>query len=125
MANAMGWHLPGLPGRRAGRSAPCPTRTAPAGHHVVPHDVRSRACPSGHDASLGLTIGDPAKPRSAGSYRVLIFVNGWNMGQFIGHVGPQRTFVLPTGILNPNGRNTLALAVTSDGGPATCWRRSS
>jgi hypothetical protein len=42
-------------------------------------------------------------------------LNGWNVGQLIAHVGPQRTFVLPTGILNPRGRNTLALAVTSDG----------
>jgi hypothetical protein len=50
---------------------------------------------------------------------VLIFVNGWHMGQFIAHIGPQRTFVIPTGILNPNGRNTLALAVTSDGQPGS------
>jgi Beta-galactosidase jelly roll domain len=56
-------------------------------------------------------------PRSGGHYRVLIFLNGWNMGQYIADVGPQHTFVLPTGILNPRGRNTLALAVTSDGGP--------
>jgi hypothetical protein len=54
--------------------------------------------------------------RSGGNYRVLIFLNGWNLGQYIGNVGPQHTFVLPTGILNPNGTNTLALAVTSNGG---------
>ncbi|HEX8604612.1 MAG TPA: beta galactosidase jelly roll domain-containing protein, partial [Pseudoduganella sp.] len=30
-------------------------------------------------------------------------------------IGPQRTFVIPPGILNPNGRNTIALAVTTDG----------
>lgn len=71
--------------------------------------------PADHDASLGLTIGDPAVLRSGGRYRVLIFVNGWNMGQFIAHVGPQRTFILPNGILDPRGMNTLALAVTSDG----------
>jgi len=39
------------------------------------------------------------------------------MGQFIAHVGPQRTFVVPNGVLDPRGRNTLALAVTSDGAP--------
>ena len=72
--------------------------------------------PNGDDASIGLTIGDPTVPRSGGHYRVLIFLNGWNMGQYVADVGPQHTFVLPTGILNPNGRNTLALAVTSDGG---------
>jgi hypothetical protein len=43
-------------------------------------------------------------------------VNGWNLGQYIANVGPQHTFVLPNGILNPHGRNTLAIAVTSNGG---------
>jgi hypothetical protein len=66
-----------------------------------------------------LTLGDPAKLRSTGRYRVLIFVNGWHMGQFVAHIGPQRTFVIPTGILDPNGRNSLALAVTSDGEPGS------
>jgi len=72
--------------------------------------------PAGDDASLGLTIGDPTRPRSGGQYRVLIFLNGWNMGQYAGAIGPQHTFVLPNGVLNPNGQNTLALAVTSAGG---------
>ena len=38
------------------------------------------------------------------------------MGQYIANVGPQHTFVIPNGVLNPDGRNTLAIAVTSDGG---------
>lgn len=56
-------------------------------------------------------------PRSGGHYRALVFLNGWNLGQYLADVGPQHTFVLPTGILNPHGPDTLALAVTSDGGP--------
>ena len=71
--------------------------------------------PRGHDVQLGLAFGDTARPRSERENRALIFVNGWNMGQFIAHVGPQRTFVIPPGILNPNGANTIALAVTTDG----------
>ena len=47
---------------------------------------------------------------------MLIFVNGWNIGQYIANVGPQHTFVVPNGILDPHGSNTLALAVTSNGG---------
>ena len=39
------------------------------------------------------------------------------MGQYIANVGPQHTFVVPNGVLNPHGENTLAIAVTSDGGP--------
>ena len=53
--------------------------------------------PPGVDASLGLTITDtPTK-----SYRAQIFLNGWNVGQYINNVGPQTTFVLPTGLLQP------------------------
>ena len=73
--------------------------------------------PKGHDIQLGLAFGDTTKPRSERENRALIFVNGWNMGQFIAHIGPQRTFVIPPGILNPNGANTIALAVTTDGKP--------
>jgi len=73
--------------------------------------------PKGHDVQLGLAFGDTTRPRSERENRALIFVNGWNMGQFIAHIGPQRTFVIPPGILNPNGPNTIALAVTTDGKP--------
>ena len=64
-----------------------------------------------------LAFGDTDVPRSKARYRVLLFVNGWNMGQFIAHVGPQRVFPIPEGILNHRGSNTVALAVTTDGAP--------
>jgi beta-galactosidase GanA len=109
-----GWSLPGYPDRKwARRSVPDATATAGTSWYRTDFALR---IPAGEDASIGLTIGDPAVPRSGGEYRVLIFLNGWNVGQYIGDVGPQHTFVLPTGILDPRGRNTLALAVTSDGG---------
>jgi hypothetical protein len=67
----------------------------------------------GVDASLGLAISDdPSK-----QYRALIYLNGWNVGQYVNDVGPQTTFVLPNGILDTSGVNTLALAVT---GAAAC-----
>jgi beta-galactosidase GanA len=109
----MGWHLPRF-SDSAWEIAKVPDPRAVAGT-VWYRTQFDLAVPAGHDASLGLSIGDPSKLRSRGTYRVLIFVKGWNLGQFIAHIGPQRTFVLPNGILNPRGRNTLALAVTSDG----------
>jgi beta-galactosidase GanA len=118
----MGWHLPAGANQKGPdgdwETAHVPDSRATAGTiwYRTQFDL---AVPRGHDVSLGLTIGDPTKLRSAGKYRVLIFVNGWHMGQFIAHIGPQRTFVIPTGIVNPNGRNTLALAVTSDGKPGS------
>ncbi|QKV72964.1 beta-galactosidase [Amycolatopsis sp. Hca4] len=114
-ALANGRHLPGFPDR-TWTPAAVPAATADPGTTWY-RTTFSLHVPRDQDTSVGLTIGDPAKPRSGGRYRVLVFLNGWNVGQYIGDVGPQHTFVLPDGILDPHGRNSLALAVTSDGGP--------
>jgi beta-galactosidase GanA len=116
-----GWYLPGFADSAwATRPVPDPTATTGTSWYRTKFTL---SVPAGQDASLGLTIGDPATPRSSRHYRALIFLNGWNLGQYISDVGPQHTFVLPTGILNPNGQNTLALAVTSNGGTADTLER--
>ncbi len=109
-----GWYLPGYPdGTWAKADVPATTATPGTSWYRTDFNLN---LPRDDDASLGLTIGDPATPRSSANYRALIFVNGWNMGQYIANVGPQHTFVIPNGVLDPNGHNTLAIAVTSDGG---------
>ena len=112
----MGWHLPGFDDR-AWRAAGAALPQGAAGTNWYRTHF-SLAVPKGQDATIALAIGETARPRSAAQYRALIFVNGWNMGQFIAHVGPQRVFPIPEGILNHRGANTIALAVTSDGAPA-------
>lgn len=66
--------------------------------------------PRDQDVPVGLRFSDDATRH----YRVLIFVNGWNVGQYINDVGPQHVFVLPQGILRHQGSNSIALAVWSD-----------
>ena len=66
---------------------------------------------------LGLQIGDPDTPQSTHKTRALIFVNGWHVGNFAANIGPQHVFVLPQGIIDPDGDNTITLAVTTDGQP--------
>ncbi len=111
----MGWHLPGFDDARWAK-ATLPATTAPAGTswYRTRFDLN---VPKGQDATIGVQFGDASVPRSPVDYRVLVFVNGWHMGQFIAHVGPQRTFVIPEGVLNHRGRNVVSLAVTSDGKP--------
>ena len=109
-----GWYLPGYPDGDWTRTS-VPASTAMSGTAWYRTTFRLHI-PTVDDASLGITIGDPSTPRSTADYRALIFVNGWNMGQYIADVGPQHTFVIPNGVLNPDGTNTLAIAVTSDGG---------
>jgi hypothetical protein len=68
--------------------------------------------PSSQDVPVGLRFtDDPSR-----HYRALIFVNGWNVGQYINDLGPQRVFTLPEGILRHQGDNVIALAVWSSDG---------
>ncbi|MFI9009923.1 beta-galactosidase [Actinosynnema sp. NPDC053489] len=62
--------------------------------------------PRGQDTQVSLVLDDDKAKR----YRALVFVNGWNIGQYVNHIGPQTEFSLPTGVLDPNGRNTVAIA---------------
>jgi hypothetical protein len=111
----MGWHLPAFDDR-GWTPATVPAGAQPAGTswYRTRFDLN---VPKGQDATIGVAFGDTQVPRSPGRYRVLLFVNGWQMGQFIANVGPQRVFPIPEGILNHRGSNSLALTVTSDGGP--------
>ena len=68
--------------------------------------------PKGQDVPIGIRIADDPSRH----YRALIYVNGWLIGHYINHVGPQATFPMPTGILRPNGTNTIAIAVWSEDG---------
>ena len=111
----MGWHLPGFDDAQWDAAA-VPAASAAPGTTWY-RSKFTLDLPQDSDATIGLAFGDTTSPRSPVKYRVLIFVNGWNMGQFIAHVGPQRVFALPQGILDHHGINHLALAVTSDGAP--------
>ncbi|MFJ6742381.1 beta-galactosidase [Streptomyces sp. NPDC091279] len=104
-----GWHLPGAAdGDWTRVTFPRADRRQGVSWYRT---TFSLAVPTGTDASVGLVLDDdPAR-----AYRVQLFLNGWNLGQYINDVGPQHTFVLPNGILRTRGANTLALAVLSDG----------
>jgi beta-galactosidase len=103
-----GWSLPGFDDS-GWESVALPHRESVPG--VSWYRTRVRLdLPRDQDVPVGLRFtDDPAR-----HYRVLIFVNGWNVGQYINDVGPQHVFVLPQGILRHQGTNTIALAVWSD-----------
>ncbi|MFD6322942.1 beta-galactosidase [Streptomyces sp. NPDC058442] len=104
-----GWHLPGHDDRDW-EPVDLPREDRRQGVAWYRTDFRLDVDPD-VDGAIGLVLEDG--PERA--YRVQIFLNGWNMGQYINDVGPQHTFVLPNGILRTRGSNTLALAVLSDG----------
>ncbi|MEU6352653.1 beta-galactosidase [Streptomyces sp. NPDC047072] len=100
-----GWSLPGYPDAKWDRVSLPTTDTRP-GVSWYRTDV-SLNLPHGQDTSLGLTFTDDPSRK----YRATIFVNGWQVGTYVNYLGPQHTFPVPNGILNPNGRNSIAIAV--------------
>lgn len=103
-----GWHLPGFPDDDWERvDLPRAVRRQGVTWYRTTFELD---LPPKVDASVGLTLDDDRYR----SYRVQIFLNGWNLGQYINGAGPRRTFVLPNGILRTRGTNTLALAVLSE-----------
>lgn len=110
----LGWHLPGFyDGGWSKANVPAAEIKPGTTWYRTSFDLD---VPKGQDATIGVAFGDTDTPRSPGRYRVLLFVNGWHMGQFIANVGPQRVFPVPEGILDHRGSNSIALAVTSEGG---------
>jgi beta-galactosidase GanA len=100
-----GWSLPGYPDSDWA-TVNLPTSDNRPGvswyRTSVPLDL-----PKGQDTSLGLTITDDPSRR----YRAMLFVNGWMVGNYVNYRGPQHSFPVPNGILNPNGANSIAIAV--------------
>ncbi|HEY0793723.1 MAG TPA: beta galactosidase jelly roll domain-containing protein, partial [Chthoniobacterales bacterium] len=104
-----GWFLPGFPdGSWSNVSTPdrweARKLVAGIGWYRTKFQLKF---PEPSDIPINLRItDDPTR-----HYRALLFLNGWMMGIYANDVGPQHDFSLPTGILNPNGDNELAIAV--------------
>ncbi|UZP39343.1 hypothetical protein NXS19_007159 [Fusarium pseudograminearum] len=48
---------------------------------------------------------------STGSYRALLYVNGFQYGRYVSHVGPQSVFPVPEGVFNYRGDNWIGLGL--------------
>ena len=100
-----GWSLPGFPDRGWKPVTLPASGTAPG---VTWYRTTSTLdLPAGQDTSLGIEFSDSPQRH----YRALLFVNGWQVGQYINDTGPQHSFPVPDGVLNPHGSNTIAIAV--------------
>ncbi|WBB59032.1 beta-galactosidase [Streptomyces sp. WMMC500] len=101
-----GWHLPQAPASGDWRRS----RPDVEGGTVTWYRTSFRlGLPHGQDTALALRFGEPPA-----GHRLLMYVNGWNVGQYGAGIGPQRDFTLPAGLLRDDGRNTVALAVVAE-----------
>lgn len=72
--------------------------------------------PKGYDIPLALTFANVTDTDTA--FRIQLYVNGYQFGKFIPHVGPQLRFPVPEGIFNFQGENhlTMTLWAMEEGG---------
>jgi hypothetical protein len=104
-----GWYLPGYP-TSGWKPVSLPATNSAPGITWYSTTV-TLDLPYGQDVSVGLQVTDD-KTRD---YHLRIFVNGWHMGLYVNNVGPQTNYVIPNGILNTNGVNTITIASWSFG----------
>ncbi|KAI0632367.1 glycoside hydrolase superfamily [Trametes polyzona] len=107
-----GWHLPGFDLASAkftsrDISEGLPNSSAGVGFFVTTFDLD---LPSGTDPRFNFVF-DGGEGKSGQAYRALLFVNGWKFGKRVANVGPQASFPVPVGIVDPNGNNTVAVAL--------------
>jgi hypothetical protein len=109
-----GWHLPGYDDGAWEPGSPAAAPDEDRRQGVTWYRTTFRLdVPPETDASVGLVVGGTR----ARDVRVQVFLNGWNLGEYVGgDTGAPHTFVLPNGILRTRAAaNTLALAVLSGG----------
>ncbi|KAJ7087201.1 glycoside hydrolase family 35 protein [Mycena belliarum] len=108
-----GWHLPGFDDRAWAAGAPT-AGLARAGVGFFRTAFALRV-PGGVDYPLSLVFANTTTTTAgagrARAFRAQVYVNGWQFGKYVNHVGPQTAFPVPQGILNYGGENTLAVAL--------------
>jgi hypothetical protein len=100
-----GWHLPSARTKSWRLGSPTdPLRPGVRWYSTNTH----LSIPKDQDVPVTLHV-----DKGTGHYRALIFINGWNMGEYVnGEI--QQDFTLPDGILRPHGHNTITLAVIAE-----------
>ncbi|ORY70085.1 glycoside hydrolase superfamily [Pseudomassariella vexata] len=59
------------------------------------------------DVPLGVELPSPAGTVA----RVMIWINGYQYGKYVPHLGPQTRFPIPPGVINNKGKNTMVLSL--------------
>ncbi|WP_157085794.1 beta-galactosidase [Devriesea agamarum] len=121
-----GWYLPELPADPASHAAAADSAGVPAGWSSTSSLVADRPGVCWYRASVTLDVPtdqDTAWQLVIDSSRfeegrhdpcqIVLFVNGWNVGVFIGDIGPQNAFTVPLGLLNQRGANTVVAVISA------------
>lgn len=102
----LAWHLPGFtPSSSWATKSPLDGLTgAGIAFYVTTFTLN---IDSDLDAPLGVEFSAPAGTTA----RVMFWINGYQYGKYVPHIGPQTRFPVPPGVINNRGRNTIAVSL--------------
>lgn len=104
-----GFHMPGFDDSKWAKAD---NLHSPAG--VTWYRARVKLnLPANQDTAFRLEINSSRFSSLGDRAQATLFVNGWNTGVYIGDRGPQTSFTIPAGFLNPNGENVISIAVAA------------
>ncbi|KXS95688.1 hypothetical protein AC578_838 [Pseudocercospora eumusae] len=104
-AERHGFHLPGAPLRDWKNGRP-QEGLKEAGVQFYCADVDLRM-PKGYDIPIAFDFGNS----SGVAYQAQVWVNGWQFGRYINHIGPQKVFPVPEGIWQYRGSNRVCVSL--------------
>ncbi|KAJ5085667.1 hypothetical protein N7532_010438 [Penicillium argentinense] len=109
----LGWHLPGYKApNSAGSESPLDGFSGAKGRFYM--TTFKLDLDKDLDVPIGLQLSAPTNTSAS----VQIFMNGYQFGHYLPHIGPQTLFPFPPGIINNRGQNKLAIsmwALTDEG----------
>ncbi|THU75612.1 hypothetical protein K435DRAFT_974749 [Dendrothele bispora CBS 962.96] len=105
-AERQGWHLPGFDDSHWDTGSPT-VGISQAGVQFYRTDFNLNV-PSGVDYPIAIAVSNTT---TGVPFRSQFYVNGYQFGKYVNHIGPQTIFPVPQGILNYQGSNTLAVSL--------------
>lgn len=64
-----------------------------------------------YDIPLAFVITNSSTDTGPSKYRSQLYVNGFQFGKYVNHIGPQTSYPVPEGILNYHGENYVGLSL--------------
>lgn len=106
----LGWHLPGFSPSGDSWSIGSPAEGLNSSGIKWYLTTFGLNIDSDLDVPIGLELSAPSGTVAS----VQIYLNGYQYGKYIPHIGPQTRFPFPPGVINNQGNNTLALSIWAE-----------
>lgn len=119
-----GYHLPGAPVNKSSiftlKESPLTGFSGPGVHFYATTFDLNLPTPD-YDIPLAFIFTNSSSSSGSGpaKFRTQLYVNGFQFGKYVNHIGPQTSYPVPEGILNYHGENYVGISLWNQEGGNT------